>query len=174
MPDPIPTRGPVSKRTLVAIVGAGAAAIVLGISSTHEGVRLTPYDDVLGGHVASVCFGETNVAMRRYTLGECKQLLATSLAGYAAGVQASTPGFDALTDGQKAAAIDFAYNAGLGTWQVSSIRNAYARHDFPAACQRFMLYTFTNHGKIDCNIAANKCAGIPARRRAERSACLGD
>jgi lysozyme len=166
--------GQVPKRTLVAIVGTTAAAILIGVTSTHEGVRLTPYSDGLGGHVATVCFGETHVAMRRYTLPECKELLATSLAGYAQGVEASTPGFATLTDGQKAAAIDFAYNAGLATWQFSSIRNAYARHDFPAACERFMLYVYTDHGKINCLVAANKCAGIPIRRRAERAACLGD
>jgi lysozyme len=172
--DPVPAKTLPVRRTLAAVIGVAAAAILIGVTSTHEGVRLVPYDDVLGGHVATVCFGETNVLMRRYTLPECKDLLASSLAGYAAGVESSTPGFATLTDGQKAAAIDFAYNVGLGTWQLSSIRNAYARKDFPAACQRFMLYVYTDHGKINCLIAANRCNGIPIRRRAETTACLGE
>jgi len=169
-----------TNRTLASVAGAGTAALLLGtaihagITTSREGVTLSPFDDALGGHVKTVCFGDTGIPMRRYTLPECKQLLDTRLAGYALGVKNATPGFDTLTDGQKAGAIDFAYNAGLATWTASSIRNGYARKDFPAACQRFMLYTYTDHGKINCAIAANHCEGIPARRMAERNACLGE
>src|SRR5271154_3482692 len=106
----------VSKASLVAVAGAGAAAATIALTGSQEGVSLAPYDDALGGHVQTVCFGETDAPMHRYTLPECKQLLSASLAGYALGVKNSTPGFDSLSDGQKAASIDFAYNKGLATW----------------------------------------------------------
>lgn len=164
----------VSKVSLVAVAGAGAAAATIALTGSSEGVSLTPYDDALGGHVQTVCFGETDAPMHRYTLPECKQLLAGSLAGYAVGVKNSTPGFDTLTDGQKAGAIDFAYNKGLAAWQVSSIRNLYARKDFPTACEHYLLYMKTDHGRIDCTIPANHCGGIVKRAQAERAACLGE
>lgn len=163
-----------SSRSLVAIVGAGAAAATIALTASREGVSLVPYDDALGGHVQTVCFGETNVPMQRYTLPECKQILSVSLAGYAEGVRNSTPGFDTLTDGQKAGAIDFAYNAGLANYQTSTLRNMYARKDFPAACDQFMRWTHTDHGRIDCADPENHCSGIVTRRQAERAACLGE
>lgn len=160
------------KRSLVAILGATAAAASIALTGGREGVRLSPYDDAIGGHVQTVCYGETNVPMRRYTLDECKQILATSLASYAASVQAMTPGFDALTDGRKIAVVDFAYNTGLENYRRSALRRRYSVGDFPAACEEFMKWRFA--GGRDCSIAANHCPGIYTRRRAERAACLGE
>jgi lysozyme len=161
-----------AKRSLAAIVGAVCAAACISFTSSREGVRLTPYTDTLGGGVSTVCFGETDAPMHRYTLPQCKQLLDSSLAGYANSVRAMTPGFDALADGQKVAAIDFAYNAGLGNWRSSTVRRRYIARDFPAACDEFLKWRFA--GGRDCSIASNGCAGIYTRRRAERAACLGE
>lgn len=162
------------KKSLVAVLGATAAAACISLTGGSEGVRLTPYSDRLAGQLDTVCFGETHVAMRRYTLPECKAMLADSLAGYAEAVRKATPGFDSLTDGQKVAATDFAYNTGVGMYTASSIRGLYTARSFPAACDAFLKYRFTNHGKIDCAIASNRCGGIMLRRQRERAACLGE
>ncbi|MBB3259636.1 lysozyme [Paraburkholderia bannensis] len=160
------------KKSLAAIVGAVVAAASISFTGGREGVSLEPYDDAIGGHVQTVCYGETNVPMRRYTLAECKQILGTSLAGYASGVRAMTPGFDQLADGQKVAVIDFAYNAGLENYRRSTLRRRYIARDFPGACDEFMKWRFA--GGLDCSIAASHCAGIYNRRRADRAACLGE
>ncbi|WP_175768484.1 glycoside hydrolase family protein [Burkholderia cenocepacia] len=168
---------------LVGIIGATAAAAVISLTGASEGVSLTPYNDKLAGTLATVCYGETNVPMRRYTLAECKGMLSNSLAGYAAGVRKTVPGFDSLTDGQKVAAIDYAYNRGLGSWARASrpddppsIMQAYRRRDFPAACELYPKWALLRRGDmwIDCSVRANGCYGIYTRRMKERAACLGE
>lgn len=160
------------KKSLAAILGATAAAAAISFTGGKEGVRLAPYDDAIGGHVSTVCFGETNVPMRRYTLVECREILGSSLAGYASSIRAMTPGFDDLTDGQKVAAIDLGYNAGLENYRRSTLRRRYTARDFPGACDEFLKFRFA--GGRDCAIASNHCPGIYTRRRAERAACLGE
>ncbi|MBN3848135.1 lysozyme [Paraburkholderia sp. Ac-20342] len=182
-------RQPPRKRTLAAVIGAAAAAAVISFTGGNECDRacvarggLAPFNDTVGAHVQTVCFGETNVPMRRYTLPECQQMLSDSLAGYAEAVRASTPGFDQLTPGQKVAAIDYAYNRGVGAWRSSdtkagpSVRAAYIAGDFPAACEVYMAWARVKRaGKwYDCSIRSNGCYGIYNRRRAERAACLGE
>lgn len=160
------------KKGLAFIVGSTAAAALISLTSSREGVSLKPYDDRLAGNLQTVCFGETNVEMRNYTLPECKTMLGDSLAGYAAEVKASTPGFDTLTDGQKVAAIDMAYNAGVANYKGSTLRKRYAAKEFPGACDEFLKWRFVR-GK-DCSVASNQCGGIWKRRQLERKACRGE
>jgi GH24 family phage-related lysozyme (muramidase) len=167
---------------LTAVIGAAAASALIGLTSGSEGVSLAPYDDHIGAHVETVCFGETNVPMRRYTLAECKDMLAGSLAGYAQAVRASVPGFDGLTDGQKVAAVDYTYNRGIGSWnrpsrpgEPPSVLAAYRADKFPAACDLYVKWAMVSRaGKwIDCSVRSNGCYGIYTRRVKERAACLG-
>lgn len=162
---------PVNKR-LVAAIGATAAAALVSLTSSQEGVSLAPYNDRLANDVQTVCFGETHVQMRRYTMEQCRDMLGDSLAGYAEGVRSATPGFDSLTDGQRTAAIDLAYNAGLANYKGSTLRKRYVARDFPGACSEYIKWRFVN-GR-DCSIAANRCSGIYKRRLLERAACLGE
>lgn len=177
------------KRSLAAIIGSAAAAALVGFTGNLECSAsciarggLAPFNDTVGAHVQTACFGETNIPMRRYTLPECKQILSESLAGYAEAVQASTPGFDQLTDGQKFAAIDYTYNRGAGAWRRPtnedgpSVRTAYIARDFPAACELYMSWAkVKRNGKwFDCKDRSNNCYGIYRRRQAERAACLGE
>lgn len=165
-------RQPPRKRTLAALIGAVAASALIGLTGSQEGVSLTPYNDKLAYNIETVCFGDTTVAMRRYTLAECKSMLGDRLADYAAAVRDVTPGFDALTDGQKVAVVDLAYNTGLANYKGSTLRRMYIAKQFPAACYQFYRWRFT--GGKDCAIAANKCGGIVRRRNLEQAACLGE
>ncbi|TDY26312.1 lysozyme [Paraburkholderia sp. BL6665CI2N2] len=160
------------RRSLAAVVGAACATACITFTSSHEGVSLKPYDDRLAGNVQTVCFGETQVEMHLYALTECKQMLDGSLAGYADAVRTSTPGFDSLTQGQKVAAIDLAYNAGLANYRGSTLRRRYIARDFPGACNEYLKWRFA--GGRDCAIASSGCSGIYRRRVAERAACLGE
>ncbi|MFM0058501.1 glycoside hydrolase family protein [Paraburkholderia phytofirmans] len=160
------------KRTLAAVIGAAAASALIGLTASQEGVRLTPYNDALAHDVQTVCFGDTTVKMRPYTLNECKAMLSDRLADYAEAVRSITPGFDALTDGQKVAVVDGVYNFGLENYRGSTLRRMYIAKQFPAACQQFYRWRFVA-GK-DCAVAANGCGGIVTRRNLERAACLGE
>jgi GH24 family phage-related lysozyme (muramidase) len=171
MPTPQNSR-PRGRAALIASIGATAAAALISLTSGQEGVSLTPYSDRLAGNVETVCFGDTNADMRAYTLPECKEMLAGSLAGYAQAVRDATPGFDGLTDGQKVAAIDLAYNAGIANYKGSTLRAMYARRQFPLACEQFLRWRFA--GGRDCAIASNRCGGIYKRRQLERATCLGE
>ncbi|MEX3555597.1 MAG: glycoside hydrolase family protein [Burkholderia gladioli] len=86
--------------------------------------------------------------------------------------RAATPGFDNLTPGQKAAAIDLAYNAGLSAYRNSTLRKRYAAGDFPGACDEFLKWRYA--GGKDCANPTNRCMGIWTRRQAERAACRGE
>lgn len=162
------------RRTLAAVIGTAAASALIGLTGSQEGVSLAPFNDRLAHGVQTVCFGDTTVTMRSYTLPECKAMLGDRLADYAEAVRGATPGFDALSDGQKVAAIDLAYNVGFENYRRSVLRLMYSRREFPAACDQFMKWRFLNHGKTDCALAGNKCGGIYRRRQLERAACLGE
>lgn len=166
------TRRPPAKRTLAAVIGTAAAAALVGLTSSQEGVSLKPYNDRLAHDVQTVCFGDTTVAMHAYTLPECKAMLSGHLADYAEAVRSVTPGFDSLTDGQKIAVVDLAYNTGLANYKGSTLRALYVKKAFPAACNQFYRWRFVA-GK-DCAVAANRCGGIVTRRSLERAACLGE
>jgi GH24 family phage-related lysozyme (muramidase) len=166
-----PSKRP-GKKTLAATIGAASAAALVALTASQEGVSLKPYNDRLANNIQTVCFGETNVAMRAYTLPECKSMLSDSLAGYAKEVRALTPGFDALTDGQKVAVVDLAYNIGVPNYKGSTLRRRYIARDFPGACSEFIKWRFVA-GK-DCAIAANRCGGIETRRQLEAQACRGN
>ncbi|MGJ8495904.1 glycoside hydrolase family protein, partial [Glaesserella parasuis] len=118
------------RKTLAALIGAPAAAALIALTGGAEGERTEPYRDKLAGNIWTVCYGDTHVQMRKYSSAECKDLLATRLVDYATPVRDMTPGFDDLTDGQKVAAIDFAYNAGIKNYQGSTLRKMYIAQDF--------------------------------------------
>ncbi|WP_410864389.1 glycoside hydrolase family protein [Paraburkholderia sp. SIMBA_027] len=165
---------------LRALAGVSGASALVALTSGSEGLSLKPYRDIAG--VSTVCFGETNVKMKTYTLAQCQDILAGSLAGYAKGVRATVPGFDSLTPGQKAAAVDYAYNRGLGSWsraslpgEPPSVLDAYKRHDFPAACDLYPKWAIMKRAGrwVDCSVRSNGCMGIYTRRMNERVQCLG-
>lgn len=160
------------KKSLAVVIGTLAASMAISLTSSQEGVSLRPYKDRLANDLNTVCFGETNVQMRAYSMDECKEILSDSLAGYATEVRRLTPGFDALTDGQKVAAIDMAYNTGVANYSGSTLRKKYVAKDFPAACDEFLKWRFV--GGRDCAIASNQCGGIWKRRQLERNACRGE
>lgn len=160
------------KRKLGAVIGISAAAALIAFTAPREGVSLTPYSDTLAHNIATVCFGETKVDMRAYTMAECKSMLDESLADYAVAVRDATPGFDMLTMGQKIAAIDFAYNVGVGAYQGSTLRKRYAAKDFPGACDEYLKWRYVA-GK-DCFDPGNRCSGIASRRQAQRFVCRGE
>jgi hypothetical protein len=90
-PVPAPEPAPPPKRPLA---GAIAAAVLVsgGLTASFEGLRTKPYYDP--AHIQTVCYGETERAMRNYTPAECLALLKDrQAADYAPAIAACVPGF---------------------------------------------------------------------------------
>lgn len=162
---------PKNKAALTALVGATAAYSLFCCVAGNEGVSLTPYQDRLARNISTVCYGDTQAKMRKYTLPECQDLLYGKLATFTRQVARLTPNWDSLTDGQRVAAVDLAYNIGLKNYAGSTLRRLYVANQFPAACYQFVHWRYVN--RKDCAVASSGCPGIMKRRLNEQSLCLG-
>lgn len=145
---------------LVGTVGAGAAALLIGMVASWEGKSNDPYRDIVG--VMTVCYGETNVAMRRYTDAECKAMLGDSLVTYARPVLARNPEL-AGHDPQLAAATSLAYNIGAANYRGSSVARLFSARRWKDACNAFLAWRFAGGKEV---------RGLLNRRRSERDMCL--
>ena len=150
------------KRGLVAIVGAAAAGVLLLLVPAKEGTELRTYKDIAG--ILTYCTGATENAVwgKTYTPAECKAQLDKDLAKHAEGVMACI--HVPMTDGQKIAYVDAAYNIGVSAFCGSSMAR------------------YTNAGRAldGCNalLLWNKAGGVVVRglslrREVERQFCLG-
>ena len=151
------------------------------VMAHHEGVRKKPYLDVVllwttgvGHLIAPIeqqkmtldqrkeakaagklpCPAEWN---RTLTDAEVDQVLQDDLSRFERGVLRLCPAN--LTQGRFDALVSFAFNAGLGALQKSSIRMRHNRGDFEGASDAFMLYRFA---------AGKEFKGLVRRRTHER------
>lgn len=95
--------------------------------------------------------------MRTLTDAEVDQILQDDLSRFERGVLRLCP--NNLTQGRFDALVSFAFNAGLGALQKSSIRMRHNRCDFDGAADAFMLYRFA---------AGKEFKGLVRRRTHER------
>lgn len=149
-----------ARKPLLAIVGATAAAALLYITPAYEGTKLRTYRD-LGG-VLTYCTGATENAQwgRTYTMQECQAQLDRDLARHAEGVMACV--HVPLTDGQKVAFVDFAYNAGVAAFCGSSVARRANAGDMAGACAALSMWDKVNGKPV---------AGLTRRRAEERAIC---
>lgn len=140
------------------LLGAVTAATISAVA-IHEGISTDPYEDIVG--VATVCYGETNVEMRRYTLAECKVMLGKSLVKYGDGVLAclNVP----INQNQHGAFTSFAYNVGVGAFCGSSVARRLNAGDYAGACDAMMAWDMAGGKHV---------MGLRTRRAAERKLCL--
>jgi len=92
---------------------------------------------------------------------EIDDLLAKDLAGFTRGVDRLVNG--RATDGQFGALVSFAFNAGLGNLQRSSIRQRHLRGDYEGAAEAFMMWT---------KAGGRELPGLVKRRKDERALYL--
>lgn len=154
---------PMSPRTrkLAKTVGGGGAAIALiALVASWEGKSNDPYQDLVG--VWTVCFGETNVPMRRYSDAECSEMLADSLDGYAKGVLEVTPGLYGH-DNQLIAATSLAYNIGQANYKRSTARKLWNAGDLAGGCRALLRWNRAG-GRV--------VRGLVNRRNAEYRVCM--
>jgi lysozyme len=116
--------------------GAAFIAACANFISPWEGLRTHAYRD-LGG-VWTVCYGETAGvdSSTHLTAAECGVLLQNSLPKYVAAVDSA----GALSDGERVAYTDFAYNVGIGAWRRSSMWRYIKLGQREKACNALMAW----------------------------------
>jgi lysozyme len=146
---------------LAKIVGGSAIAASLIATVAHfEGKSNTPYRDIVG--VYTVCYGETNVAMRPYTDAECQDMLADSLVDYAGPVLKVNPELRGHGS-QIVAASSLAYNIGMPNYRRSTVAKKFHAGDWKGACNAFLSWRFAG---------GREAKGLLNRRQAERAICM--
>lgn len=138
--------------------GAGFAAILTALVLQWEGTSQDPYRDIVG--VWTVCTGETNVPMRRYTKAECEAMLADSLNRYAKDVRKLSPN---LKGNQLIAATSVSYNAGVPAYARSTARKRFNAGDLRGGCEALTWFNRAG-GRV--------VKGLVNRRRAEYRICM--
>jgi lysozyme len=146
---------------------AAAVALAAPVAMYFEGLRTKPYRDPVG--IPTVCYGETQRAMRQYTPDECAVMLqARQSRDYAPQVLQCVP---ELADSQRvnafAASIDFAYNAGSAAFCRSSMARGFNAGRWGAGCQAFGLY---DKARVNGRLVVLR--GLAKRRAAETTLCL--
>lgn len=151
-----------NRKSLAVLVGAVAAAGLMSLTPRFEGTVLKTYKDI--GGVLTYCTGATENAIwgKTYTPAECAAQLDNDLATHAAGVMGciNVP----LTDGQKVAFVDVAYNIGVGAFCGSSMAKRANAGDMHGACDALLLWN---------KAAGREVAGLTRRRQIERDICEG-
>ena len=149
------------RRGLLAVVGAVAAAALLAFTPAQEGRVLKTYRDI--GGVLTYCDGATENAQagKLYTPAECNAQLDRDLERHAAGIAKCLP-MDRLTDGQKVAFVDAAFNIGVPAFCGSSMARRANAGDMAGACDALLLWNRSGGREV---------AGLTRRRERERELC---
>ncbi len=185
MNEPLKTQVKTAAKTAGVATGVGAVvALAIPLVMAWEGLRQDPYFDQ--AQVRTVCWGETsNVQERRYSVDECRALLAKSMDKHAKPVLACIP--DAIPIEAKAAFVSMGYNIGPTAFCATRVAALARAGNYAAACAAvsstyILIRTPTQKAWDACpqprrRIGSNKvryCVspGLLNRRRAESTLCL--
>jgi lysozyme len=153
-----------AKKTLAALVGSAAAALLLTIVPKHEGEVLATYYDPVG--IATVCYGDTDPAMAipgvTRSREECLQSLERQLVAHAGPVLACAPGVEKSPE-MTAGFVSLAYNIGTGAFCKSTVARRFRSGDYQGACAAIALWNKAK-GKV--------LPGLVRRRADEAALCL--
>lgn len=139
-----------------------AQALAVELAKPFEGLRLEPYHDPVGfktigyGHLLSRTPWEPLETTESITQEEAERLLAEDMQSAADAVErlVTVP----LTDHQRAALIDFAFNCGAGNLARSTLLKVINRGDYDAAPAEFLKWVYARGKKLP---------GLVRRRKAE-------
>lgn len=151
------------RKTLVGMVGAAAAALLISVVPKFEGTVLVAAPDPIG--IVTACMGDTkNVKLgQRFTPQECEQRLELRLAEHAQDVDRCTP-LAAMTWYQRVAFVDFAYNVGATAYCGSTMAKKVRAGDYAGACAELSRWTYAGGRQLP---------GLVKRRATERAICEG-
>lgn len=171
-------------KTLASVIGASAAAILLGTANQtgfterFEGMILTGYFDPIG--VPTKCAGDTyDVEInKRYTLAECKVSLENGLIKHAEPVLKCAP---YLREQPFALAMAVDHNYHFGTFCGTQIDQAFKRGDYVTGCKRFnegpdgkprWIYAKDKYDKTTKTWSYKTLPGLIKRAAARREVCM--
>lgn len=145
------------------VAGAAVFATCAILCTSFEGLRTTAYPDMLAGGLPTVCIGETEGVKLgdKYTPLECKQMLAKKLPRYWNEINQCI--HVPISNHEKIAYIDFAYNVGTGAFCGSSLLKKLNADNHEAACDGLLKWDVASGVHVP---------GLLRRRQAERSYCL--
>lgn len=152
------------RRPVASGVGAAlATALLLGVPLVQhwEGLRLTPYRDPVG--IATVCYGETGAAMRRYSADACNAMLKERFQrDYLRPIARCVPTLPERP-AVWAASGSLAYNIGVGAFCRSRAASLFRAGRWREGCEAFGAWNRAG-GRV--------LSGLIRRRAAERALCL--
>jgi len=142
---------------------AAALALAVGLIAPWEGKENDPYRDIVG--VWTVCYGETNVKMRRYTDAECTSMLRQRLSqDYIKPVLTCAPDL-IFYPNAAAASASLAYNIGSAGFCKSTAARLFNAGDIRGGCNAIARFNKAG-GRV--------IPGLVNRRRDEVALCLKD
>lgn len=152
----------INRRGLTAIIGVIAAAGLLRFVPTQEGTIYKTYRDPVG--VLTYCTGATEGAVwgKTYTPEQCQAQLDKDLQSAATAVMSCVRAD--MTDGQKIAFVDIAYNIGNAGFCKSSMARKTNEGDKDGGCDALLQYD---------HAGGHVLPGLTKRRIFEREFCLG-
>ncbi|WP_033580998.1 lysozyme [Dickeya chrysanthemi] len=150
------------KNRLITAATGGAMAIAVALIQNFEGVRYTPYRDVVG--VLTVCYGHTGpdiIPRKTYTEAECQALLRSDLQPVLATIDqvVTVP----MPDTRRAALASFSYNVGTGALTRSTMLRKLNAGDTSEACDELLRWN---------KAGGREWRGLTNRREVERELCL--
>jgi len=151
------------KGPLVALIGAGAALILVPFVGQWEGNELVPYKDIVG--IWTNCQGNTkNVDPNKVmTPEECETVNEQQLIAHAKPVMACVPGLTRNRPNQLAASVSLAYNIGTTGFCRSTVARRFNAGNWRGGCDAFLMWDKAGGRRI---------RGLTRRRQAEREICL--
>ena len=153
-------------KTQVLSAVAAASIVATPMVAKWEGKSNTPYADIVG--VQTVCYGETRVAMRKYTDAECTAMLDKAVKEFITEVVTMTPTLEKKPNAL-AAASSTAYNIGLGNYKTSSARKRFLEGKIASGCANLKLF---NKARVKGKLIPVK--GLINRREDEYKTCMKD
>ena len=149
---------------LVALLGAGGAALYLDTVADFEGYVPYGYRDPVG--IPTKCFGDTeNVVLgKEYTREECVRSINEHAYELARPVMKCSPELETMPDTVKAAVLSMSYNIGPGAMCTSSVAKFMNAGEWERGCRRMAEIYKTAKGR--------ELPGLVRRRKYESEMCL--
>lgn len=149
------------KKTLIGVLGASTAALVVPLVISYEGTVTHSYKDPIG--LVTACHGHTGSDIKMgqtFTDEQCRQFLESDLIKHAADLQCiKAP----LAPEQRAAFLSFAYNVGGEKFCGSTLVRKANAGDLAGACNELRRWTMAGGKELP---------GLVKRREAERNLCM--
>lgn len=149
---------------LVALLGIGAAQLVIEEVAQYEGYVPEAYKDPVG--IWTKCFGDVRDVTpgAKYSFDECVRSLNSQVVAHAKPILKCVPALAGKPNKVKAAMVSMAYNIGTHAFCSSSVARYANGGEWERACRRMAEIYTTAKGQ--------PMPGLKVRRQGESKLCL--